>query len=545
MDIPVNQPSTQARIEFHHPVAFWMGCTIVIAGVLAHIPMFLSAAEMNFRMAGMEMGPLMTVGMYGIVIGTAIVTYGLIPNNPFSAHKRTITALPKTHLKALDESRITAEHWKIFVVLALALIIDVMKPATLGFVMPGSAAEYGLTKAETAYVPLAGILGTTMGSFLWGWLGDSIGRRASILLAAIFFIGTSICGAMPSYSWNVFMCWLMGLGAGGMLPIAFALLAELTPRTQRGWLMVLLGGIGTIGGYLAASSLASLLEPIYSWRIMWFLGLPTGVLLLLMNRFIPESPRFLLAQGNKDAANAVFQRFGIEVSDDPDDDTPGEIDSTPESASKLGELFRLPYTSLTISVGLFALAYGLVNFGFLLWLPTNLRELGMSMEGSNPILARSALIAFPATLIGAWLYHVWSTRGTLAVFAILTSISLGGFVWMGDEIVNHPTLLAVLLVFVLASSSGMIALLSPYTAELFPVQIRSTASGWSAGCSKMAGVISLSASSIGMTAGMTMSAVGGLIPALIAAGVIALGGRETRGISLEQIQEDLHSSRKT
>ena len=107
----------------------------------------------------------------------------------------------------------------------------------------------------------------------------------------------------------------MGLGAGGMLPIAFALLAEIAPVRNRGFLIVLLGGLGTVGGYLAASGLAALLEPTFGWRILWLLGLPTGLALLLLNRYIPESPRFLLARGQTDAARAIMRQFGVTIVD--------------------------------------------------------------------------------------------------------------------------------------------------------------------------------------------------------------------------------------
>ncbi len=70
---------------------------------------------------------------------------------------------------------------------------------------------------------------------MWGALADIYGRRASILLAAVMFVGTSICGAMPSFAWNLFMCFMMGLAAGGMLPVANALLAEIMPtNTEAG-----------------------------------------------------------------------------------------------------------------------------------------------------------------------------------------------------------------------------------------------------------------------------------------------------------------------
>lgn len=71
---------------------------------------------------------------------------------------------------------------------------------------------------------------------------------------------------MPEFWWNVVMCLLMGMAAGGMLPVTYALLAEIMPTRHRGWSLVLIGGIGAVGGYLAASSLSALLQPEFGWR---------------------------------------------------------------------------------------------------------------------------------------------------------------------------------------------------------------------------------------------------------------------------------------
>lgn len=530
---------SHSMINFYHPLAFWAGTAAVIFGVVAHVPMFLAAAEMDFRMVGMQMSGFMMAGMYAIIVGTAFVAYGLLPRNVFKLSRQMRSQLVDVHVHALDNAVLTPTHWKLFAVLTVALIVDVMKPATLGFVIPGTAEEYGLSKPQVAMLPMAGILGTTIGSFLWGWLGDTIGRRASILLAAIIFIGTAICGAMPSYAWNVFMCFLMGFGAGGMLPITFALLAEIVPTRHRGWMIVMLGAIGTIGGYLAASGSAALLEPIFGWRILWFLGLPTGVILILLNRYIPESPRFLLAQGNKKEAYQVMENFGVKITQSDEKQTEKPDIETPERnvrAGNLGEIFHRPFTGLTMGTGLYGFAWGMVNFGFLLWLPLNLREIGMSMNASDTILAKSAIIAFPATLLGAWLYHSWSTKKTLILFAMLTLGTLIGFAVIGEDLADHSFIMSMLLVSLLASSSCVIAMLSPYTAEVFPVHIRSTASGWSAGCSKGAGVATLGAAVVGLTPGIAVAALAAAVPTFLAATAIAWKGIETRGISLEAIQ---------
>ena len=58
---------------------------------------------------------------------------------------------------------------------------------------------------------------------------------------------------MPAFQWNLVMCFIMGLAAGGMLPVTYALLAECIPTQHRGWTLVLVGAFGLIGGWFAAS----------------------------------------------------------------------------------------------------------------------------------------------------------------------------------------------------------------------------------------------------------------------------------------------------
>ncbi len=531
-------------ISFHHPAAFWIGTLAVIAGVVAHLPMFIDSAGSNFQMAGMEMNPVMMVGMYGIIAGTILAGYGLYPSGSF-ARSRRIQNYEDVQVRPLDDAPLSAMHWTVIGALVIALIVDVMKPATLGFVIPGTAEEYGLSRSQVAAMPVAGITGTVIGSLLWGYLGDTIGRRASILLAAIIFIGTAICGAMPSFAWNVVMCFLMGFGAGGMLPIAFALLAEIIPARQRGWLIVLVGGLGTLGGYLAASGSAALLEPHFGWRIMWFLGAPTGLMLIFMNRYIPESPRYLLMHGKDEQANLIMQKFGVRLvrlgpGSSPstaitDGTTTPQTEIQRQRPGDLFELFRPPHMMLSLGIGLYALAWGLVNFGFLLWLPINLRNLGMGVGTSDAVLAKSALIAFPTTVLVAWLYHKWSTKGTLVLFAVLTVAVLSIFAAVGENLVNHATALTVLVALLLVSSSGVITVLLPYSAEVFPNHIRATGSGWAAGNSKLGGVVALGAALAGLVPGISAAAAIVAVPTLFSALLMAHGGVETRGRRLEEI----------
>src|SRR5690606_17163294 len=225
--------------------AFWLGCALVTVGVVLHLPMYWMGRHNGFMLVGMPMDAEMLWGMLAIVVGVGFAGYGLLPR---TVVQRTRESDVET-IAPPEDAPLPKAHWGLATLLAVALIIDIMKPASLGFVTPGMRAEYGVSDELVAWLPFAALAGTVVGSFLWGWLADIYGRRASILLSSVMFIGTSICGAMPDFWWNVFMCFMMGAAAGGMLPVAYALLAEIMPTKHRGWSHVLVGGIGAVGGY--------------------------------------------------------------------------------------------------------------------------------------------------------------------------------------------------------------------------------------------------------------------------------------------------------
>jgi putative MFS transporter len=499
--------------------AFWIGSAVVSAGVVLHLPMFWMGRNSGFNLSQMPMDAGMLWGMALIVIGILAAGYGLLPKAPVNVGQYEILA-------PCEDAGLSAAHWKLMVVLAVALIIDVMKPASLGFVTPGMRVEYGVDRATVALLPLSALIGTAAGSFIWGALADLYGRRASILLSSVMFVGTSICGAMPSFWWNVGMCFLMGAAAGGMLPITYALLAEIMPTKHRGWSLVLIGGLGTIGGYFAASELSALLQPFFGWRIMWFLNLPTGLLLIGLSPLIPESARFLQQMGRFDEARETLARFGAVMSRKSEQRA---ADFAEERESRVPVM---PHGRLgtTVALTLAALAWGLVNFGVLLWLPSSLVAEGRSVGLASGIIARSTLIAAPTVLIATYLYSSWSTKYSLLTAMMIMALGLAAVLLRGgDDPVFSLSLLIV-------GSTAVISILLPYAAENYPVKVRGRATGWVAGWSKIGGLIAQGLSVLALVPAIGLAAAIVAVPAVIALVLIGLMGRETRGRDLRELE---------
>ncbi|ANP51453.1 putative MFS transporter [Streptomyces griseochromogenes] len=528
----------RARGEFEHPVAFWCGVLACSVGVALHLPMYFGARDMHYAMAGMRPDAAMITGMVLIVVGLVAVVHGVLPARGGEIKK----SAERIRVTAIDDAPIRGQHIALLIVLAIAITIDVMKPATLSFVAPGIAHEYGLKSPANphghipvSWLPLAGISGTVVGSWVWGSLGDRIGRRSSILLAGILFVTTSICGAMPGFYWNLLMCFMMGIGVGGMIPIAFALMAETIPARHRGWLMVLIGG-DIAGAYVATSWLAGWLTPTYSWRILWLIGLPTGLLFIALNHWIPESPRYLIARGRGEEARAIMARYGAAVREVP---SGAEV---PEGPARNGyqRLFRRPFAGPTLAITVLAIGAGLVTYGFQLWVPTNLQHLGYSEVKSDYVVRNAALLGLPFTVLVAMAYGWWGSRRTIVTLSVTSALTLGGFVVAGNSLAHHRLALSLLLIVPLSAISSVAAVVSAYAAEVYPTMLRSRGSGLAAGMTKLSGVLIIATVVAATTVpSIAVTAIVGAVPLLLAAALFLWIGPETKRRSLEEITGEL------
>ncbi|MBV8907612.1 MAG: MFS transporter [Sphingomonas sp.] len=490
--------------------------------------MFLMGRMTHFRLYGMPMGTDMIAGMAAIVLGVGVAAYGLLPKNI----SRQLAASQDIVVTPPEDAPLSRSHWVLMSVLVIALIIDIMKPASLGFTIPGMVSEYGVPKATASLVPFFALTGTVVGSIVWGIIADIYGRKASILLSAVMFVGTSICGAMPSLYWNVGMCFMMGAAAGGMLPVTYALLAEMMPSKHRGWALVLVGGLGSVGGYFAASGFSALLQPTFGWRILWLLNLPTGLSLVLLGAFIPESAKFLLARGRREEARAVMARFGSRARSTTHAE--GVALSRGNSVALTGRAFFGKLLALSLA----AICYGLINFGLLLWLPADMVARGYSMAVSSKLLAESALIAFPTVFAVAYLYSGWSTKWSVVGSIAIALAGLGGVLMLEFTGSGSPVLPVALLI---VGTNALIAMLLPYAAESFPLRIRGRTTGTVAACTKAGGMFAQLLAILALVPPLDVVSLIIIVPTVGALILVAWFGKETRGRDLRDLDPDGHT----
>lgn len=173
------------------------------------------------------------------------------------------------------------------------------------------------------------LLGCAVGAFFAGRLADVFGRRPLLIASAVFFIisawGSGIAGSSGEF---VFYRILGGLAVGGASVMAPAYIAEISPAHYRGMLatvqqIAIITGlfVAFLSNYLLADVAGSSMQPLWldyaAWRWMFWIELAPAVLFLLLLLFIPESPRYLVAQEKLTEAKGILKRlYGDREGDD-------------------------------------------------------------------------------------------------------------------------------------------------------------------------------------------------------------------------------------
>ena len=186
---------------------------------------------------------------------------------------------------------------------------------------------FNSSSVATGFNVASVLLGCALGALAAGPLADKFGRRAIMIITAIIFaISAFGSGISESSAEFIFYRLFGGLGIGAASVLAPAYIAEVAPPALRGrlatlqQLAIVLGLFAAfLSNYLIADAAGSaqniLMLDIAAWRWMFWAELVPAVLFLIGVLFIPESPRYLVAQGKVDDAKAVFSKISDDNAD--------------------------------------------------------------------------------------------------------------------------------------------------------------------------------------------------------------------------------------
>ena len=208
-----------------------------------------------------------------------------------------------------QQKKLTPNQWKLICTANVADLLDFFDFFLIGYVTAALTKEWSLTYWQGGAILLASGLGAVPGAFIWGWLGDKIGRRTVFIWSSVMIsLATGIMvftpgpdAWVPGWLFLMFFRFFVGVGNAGIFTIDLPLVQEFIPAHKRGWVSALITTL-LPGGSMLAGIVAAWLLPIIGWRYLFLVGLSPLVLVLMIRYWVPESPRWLMRMGRVEEA---------------------------------------------------------------------------------------------------------------------------------------------------------------------------------------------------------------------------------------------------
>jgi MFS transporter, putative metabolite:H+ symporter len=454
----------------------------------------------------------------------------------------------------LDRLPISSFHHRIFWLIGAGMFFDGYD-LYVGTTVLGAALQSGFsTFAKNAQFVSLTFLGMTIGSFIAGFLGDRYGRRFTYQFNLLVFGLASFAAAIsPDMDTLIWARFVIGLGLGAEIVVGYSTLTEFVPPRVRGrWLasmaFIVVSGLpvtvllGTLiipsvnawgaGAAKETSGFLAVLLPGLGWRLMFVIAGIGAFIVWYLRKALPESPRWLEAQGRIDEAEALLQAIEREAASAGP--LPAPAASTPLPPFSLASLIT-PSLLPRMVVGCVTLiSINTLIFGFVLWLPQFFIQQGLSIARSFAFTLIISLGSITGCAVGAAVADRLGRRRSIIAASVLT-IMFGAIY----PFVAAPWLLLAVGVLLVVSIYVQVSILfGVYTPELFPTEVRLRANGICNTLGRAATIVSPFIV-IALFTRYGVSGVLGLMIALliIQIAVVALWGIEPAQRRLEELEE--------
>jgi MFS transporter, PHS family, inorganic phosphate transporter len=453
----------------------------------------------------------------------------------------------------LDATKFNRFQLKIMFVSGMGFFTDAYDLFVIGIVVALLKTEWHLSTNQTSWLNSATLLASAVGAILFGRVADMLGRKRIYGYEVLILAAGALASAFaPNYTFLLVCRVILGIGIGGDYPVSATIMSEYSGKNTRGRMVGLvfaMQGAGLIVGPLVASILlGSGLSDDTTWRILLALGAIPGLAVFYLRRQIHETPRFALAGGARDEAQAAIANATGSTSG-PRSAAESKARQSQGAWDGFAELARHRRMLLWL-IGT-AGAWALLDFcyyGNTIATPEILNLINKHASELENVLIQLAIFA------------VFAVPGYIVAILLLDktgrkSIQVIGFAMMGlmfllIGIIPGVTTTAVAFVLLFGVSYfftefGPNTTTFVYPAELFPVEVRTTGHGISAGAGKMgafAGAFlfpDMLASSLGIRGAEIISGIVAIAGLLLTLGLLP----EPKGKSLEELEVEARAPR--
>ncbi|WP_405911932.1 MFS transporter [Streptomyces sp. NBC_00963] len=444
--------------------------------------------------------------------------------------------------------RLPMSRWHVTVRLIVGAVtfFEAFDQLLIAYAMPQLRHEWHLTDSASTWLLTVGSVGMLIGAVLSGRLADRIGRvKVIALCVAVSSVANLALAVTTSPGSFMAVRFVQGLAIGGEVPVAATFIAEITRSHRRGR-FVLLYELVFPAGLTVGALVAAWVVPLLGWRWMYVLAAVPGVLCVLVQRSVPESPRWLAEHGRVQEAADVMTRIETEVqratgkplppvTDPPADEAGPAPEAAPEAgASGLRGLFTGRYRRRTLVIAALWFTGYFVNYGITSWLPTIYQNrYGLSLSDALLYSTVTACAGLAGCLAAALTVDRAGRRRVITVCLTGAAVMLLVLAYLGA---GTPVQVLVWTSLAAVFFFGSNICLYLYTPELFPTRMRALGSSVGGAMNRL-GVI-LGPIAVGMVyAGGHVSPVFVVLGAVALAGaaVAVVGAEETAGRRLEEV----------
>ncbi|MDT7842897.1 MFS transporter [Streptomyces justiciae] len=403
-----------------------------------------------------------------------------------AATGRTVTTNIPARLDRLPWSR---WHWTIVIGLGTVWILDGLEVTVVGNIAgrlsePGSGLP--ITSGEvTGLAAALYVAGACTGALFWGRLTDKWGRKKLFMITlAVYLAATALTAVSFSTWWFFAFRFLTGFGIGGEYAAINSAIDELIPAQYRGRVDLMINGsfwLGAVGGSLLSIVAldTSVLAKDVGWRLTFALGAVLALVILLVRRHVPESPRWLLIHGRDEEAERIVTSIEEQVATEKGErlaEPEGEITIHQRRSVSFMEIARTVFSDYrrraVLGFSLFigqAFLYNAITFGFGAILT---KFYNVPTGSTGYYFAVIAIGNFMGPLLLGKLFDTVGRRVMISSTYLLSGLLLFGTAWLFDQgSLNAGTLTAcwcAVLFFASAGASSAYLTVS----EIFPMETR-------------------------------------------------------------------------
>ncbi len=220
--------------------------------------------------------------------------------------------IPSFDTEHLPQARIF-NPWIVAMVVTIGTFMEVLDTSIANVALPHIAGSLSASQDEGSWVLTSYLVANAIILPISGWISSVMGRKRFYLVSVFFFtVFSALCGLAPSLGILILFRVLQGLSGGGLQPSVQAILADAFPPQKRGMAMALYT-VAILCAPVLGPTLGGWITDNYSWRWIFYINIPVGVLCFILTRIVLEDPPHIKAQQAANEGNLRIDWTGLSL----------------------------------------------------------------------------------------------------------------------------------------------------------------------------------------------------------------------------------------